>query len=76
MRVKEFAERSLSEISEVKLETIYRENGMLYEVCLLMDEGDRLSLGGSSNQKQQEKIVNLIRSYLDGRSPKSITSDK
>jgi hypothetical protein len=74
--VNEFSERSLSEISEVKLETIYRENGMLYKVCFLMDEGERLSLGGSSNQKQQEKMADLIRSYLDGRSPKSITSDK
>ena len=68
MRVKEFAERSLSEISEVKLETIDGENGMLYEACLLMDEGDRLSLGSSSNQKEQQKIVDLSCSYLDGRS--------
>lgn len=76
MRVKEFAERSLSEISEVKLETIYGENDMLYEVCLLMDEGARLFLGGSSNQKEQQKIADWIRSYLDGRSPQLITSDK
>lgn len=74
--VNEVAERSLSEISQVKLETIYDENSMLYKVCLLMDEGDRLSLGGSSNQKEQQKIVDWIRSYLDGRSPQSITSDK
>jgi hypothetical protein len=66
--VNEFAERSLSEISEVKLETIYRENDTLYKVCLLMDEGDRLCLGGSSNQKEQQKIADWIRSYLDGRS--------
>jgi hypothetical protein len=66
--VNEFAQRSLSEISEVKVETIYRENGVLYEVCLLMDEGDRLSLGGCSNQKEQQKIADWIRSYLDGRS--------
>jgi hypothetical protein len=68
IRVNEVTERSLSEISEVKLETIYGENGMLYEVCLLMDEGDRLCLGGSSNQKEQQKIADWIRSYLDGRS--------
>ncbi|MEG4633355.1 hypothetical protein QUB56_27875 [Microcoleus sp. AR_TQ3_B6] len=66
--VNEFAQRSLSEIAEVKLETIYRENDTLYKVCLLMDEGDRLSLGGSSNQKEQQKIADWIRSYLDGRS--------
>ena len=41
---------------------------MLYEVCLLMDEGERLSLGGSSNQKEQEKIADWIRSYLKARS--------
>jgi hypothetical protein len=76
IRVNEVTERSLSEISEVKLETIYGENGMLYEVCLLMNEGDRLCLGGSSNQKEQQKIADWIRSYLDGRSPQSITSDK
>jgi hypothetical protein len=66
--VNEVAERSLSEISEVKLETIYGENGTLYKVCLLMDEGERLSLGSSSNQKEQQKIADWIRSYLDGRS--------
>ena len=66
--VNEFAERSLSEISEVKLETIYRENSMLYEVCLLMNGGDILSLGSSSNQKKQEKMADLIRSYLKARS--------
>jgi hypothetical protein len=66
--VNEVAERSLSEISQVKLETIYGENGMLYEVCLLMDEGDILSLGGCSHEKEQQKIADWIRSYLDGRS--------
>jgi hypothetical protein len=66
--VNEFAERSLSEIAEVKLETIYLENSMLYEVRLLMNGGDILSLGGSSNQKEQQKIADWIRSYLDGRS--------
>jgi len=68
IRVNEVTERSLSEISEVKLETIYGENDTLYKVCLLMDEGDRLSLGSISNQKEQQKMADLIRSYLDGRS--------
>lgn len=66
--VNEVVKRSLSEIYEVKLETTYSENGMLYEVFLLMNEGDRLSLGGSLNQKEQQKMADLIRSYLDGRS--------
>ena len=68
IRVNEVTERSLSEISEVKLETIDGENGVLYEVCLRMDGGDILSLGGSSNHKEQQKIADWIRSYLDGRS--------
>ena len=33
-----------------------------------MDEGDRLSLGRNSNQKKQQKIADLIRSYLKARS--------
>jgi hypothetical protein len=40
-----------------------------------MNGGDILSLGRSSNKKEQQKIADWIRSYLDGRSPKSITSD-
>jgi hypothetical protein len=41
---------------------------MLYKVFLLMDEGDSLFLGSSLNQKEQQKIADWIRSYLDGRS--------
>jgi hypothetical protein len=74
--VNEVTERSLSEISEVKLETIYRENDTLYKVCLLMNGGDRLCLGGSSNQKEQQKIADWIRSYLDGRSPQSVNHQR
>ena len=33
-----------------------------------MDEGDRLSLENSSNQKEQQKIADGIRSYLKARS--------
>ena len=75
--VNEFAERSLSEISEVKLEnTDPMDDYISYEVRLLMNGGDILSLGRSSNKKEQQKIADWIRSYLDGRSPQSITSDK
>ena len=66
--VNEVAERSLGEISKVELKTIYSENSNLYEVGLLMNEGDRLSLGKTANQKKQQKMADLIRSYLDGRS--------
>ena len=82
IRVNEVTERSLSEISEVKLEEVevhkieHMDAYTLYQVRLLMNGGDILSLGGISNQKEQQKMADLIRSYLDGRSPKSITSDK
>jgi hypothetical protein len=72
--VNEVTERSLSEISEVKLEEVevYKIEHMdaytLYQVRLLMNGGDILSLGGISNQKEQQKMADLIRSYLDGRS--------
>jgi hypothetical protein len=33
-----------------------------------MGEGDHLCLGGSSNQKEQQKIADLIRTYLQARS--------
>jgi hypothetical protein len=68
--VNEFAERSLGEISEVELEESEDNGDKFYEVRLLMNGGDRLSLGRNSNQKKQQKIADLIRSYLDGRSPK------
>ncbi len=33
-----------------------------------MNRGDRLSLGNSGDQKEQQEIADLIRSYLDRRS--------
>jgi len=74
IRVNKVTERSLSEISEVKLEEVevQRTEDMdgytSYQVRLLMNGGDILSLGSSSNQKEQQKIVDLICSYLNGRS--------
>lgn len=62
--VNEVAERSIGEISKVELKTIYNENANLYEVRLLMNEGDRLSLGKIANQKEQQKIADWIRSYI------------
>ena len=72
------AERSLSEIAEVELKTVQvnkteDDSHTYYEVCLLMNEGDSLSLGGSSNQKEQQKIADWIRSYIEGRSPSDAT---
>ena len=74
IRVNEVTERSLSEISEVKLEEVevdkteHMDAYTSYEVRLLMNGGDILSLDRSSNQKEQQKMADLIRSYLDGRS--------
>lgn len=66
--VNEVAERSLAEISEVELETKYTENGILCKVYLLIDGGDRLFLSSSLNHKKQQKMADLIRSYLNRRS--------
>ena len=67
--VNEVAERSLHEISEIELETTRDSDGdELYEVRLLMNGGDRLSLGNISNQKEKKEIADLIRSFLDRRS--------
>jgi hypothetical protein len=69
IRVNEVTERSLSEISKVKFEnTDHMDDYTSYEVRLLMNGGDILSLGRSLNQKEQQKIADWIRSYLDGRS--------
>ena len=67
--VNEVAERSLDEISDIELETTSNsEEGKFYEVRLLTNGGDRLSLGKIINQKEQQKIADWIRSYIDGRS--------
>ena len=76
-----FCEISEVELSEIEVKATEDCNGYkLYEVRLLMKRGDRvslaerlnwrdrLSLGHSTNQKEQEKMADLIRSYLDGRS--------
>jgi len=64
----EVAERSLAEISEVKLETKHTENGILCKMYLLTNGGDRLFLSSSFNHKKQQKMADLIRSYLNWRS--------
>jgi hypothetical protein len=64
--VNEFVERSLGEISEVELEEIIDSNGdKFYKVRLLMHGGNTISLGGSLDRKEQQKMADLIRSYLD-----------
>ena len=82
IRTNKVVEKSLSKISEVELKTVqYKTEHMdsyihEYEVRLLMNEGDILCLSRSSNREEQQKIADLIRGYLDDRSPKSITNDK
>jgi hypothetical protein len=66
--VNEVSERSLAEISEVELETKHTENGILCKMYLLIDGGDSLFLSSSLNHKKQQKIADLIRSYLNWRS--------
>ncbi|WP_293146560.1 MULTISPECIES: hypothetical protein [unclassified Microcoleus] len=66
--VNEVAEISIGEISKVELKTIPTENDNLYEVRLLMNEGDHLSLGKIANQKEQQKMADLICGYIEKRS--------
>ena len=73
------AERSLSEIAEVELKTVKvnkteDESHTYYEVHLLMDAGDSLCLSSSWNPGEQQKMADLIRSFLDRRS-ESIIND-
>jgi hypothetical protein len=75
IRINEVTEKSLSEISEVELKTVYvhktehMDSYTYYDVHLLMNEGDSLYLSGSLNRREQEEMADLIRSYIEGRSP-------
>lgn len=56
-------------ISQLELkETEDTEDYKLYELRLLTNRGDRLSLGKSVYRKEQQKMAELIRSYLNARS--------
>ena len=74
IRINEVTEKSLSEISEVELKTVYvhktehMDSYTCYQVHLLMNAGDSICLSGSLNREEQQKMADLIRSYLDGRS--------
>jgi hypothetical protein len=71
--VNQVAKKSLSEIAEVELKTVEvnkteDDSPTYYEVRLLMNAGDILCLSSSWNPKEQQEMVDLIRSFLDGRS--------
>jgi hypothetical protein len=67
--VNDVTEYSNREFSEVELEKTKDSDGNIsYDVNLLMVGGDRLSLCSSLDREEQQKIADLIRSYLDGRS--------
>ena len=73
------AERSLGEIAKVELKTVKEnktenDSHTYYEVCLLMNARDILCLSSSWNPGEQQKMVDLIRSFLDRRS-ESIIND-
>ncbi len=69
MGVNQIVKRSLQEIFQVDLkETEDTEDYKFYELRLLMNWGNHLSLGKSVYHKEQQKMADLIRSYLDGRS--------
>jgi hypothetical protein len=87
IKVNKVSQRSFGEIYEVELSEVEvkgtegSNDYKLYEVRLLMNRGDRvslaerlnwrerISLGHSTSQKEQQKMADLIRGYLDGRSP-------
>ncbi|TAF51627.1 MAG: hypothetical protein EAZ60_25765 [Oscillatoriales cyanobacterium] len=74
IRVNEVTEKSLSEISEVELKTVHvhktehMDSYTWYDVHLLMNVGDSLCLSGGLNREEQQKMADLICSYLDKRS--------
>ncbi|MEG4210873.1 hypothetical protein [Microcoleus sp. S13_B4] len=74
IRVNEVTEKSLSEISEVELKTVevqkteHMDSYSCYEVRLLMNAGDTLCLSRRLNREEQQKMADLIRSYLHRRS--------
>jgi hypothetical protein len=69
MGVTQIVKRSLHEISRLELkETEDTEDYKFYELRLLTNRGDRLSLGKSVYHKEQQKMADLIRGYLNARS--------
>ena len=78
LMVNDIYEYSTSEISEV--ESGLGKDGMgqsCYSVNLSMLSGTKISVTvTSSSREARQKDADLIRSYLDERSPKSITNDK
>lgn len=69
MGVTQVVERSFHDIFQIDLkETEDTEDYKFYELRLLMNRGDRLSLGKSVYHKEQQKMADLIRSYLNARS--------
>lgn len=60
---------SISEISGVELEETKNSDGNITcEVKLLMLGGDRICLSAGSHRAGQQKIAELVRSYLNARS--------
>ncbi len=69
MGVTQVVKRSLHEISQLELkETEDTEDYKFYELRLLTNRGDRLSLGKSVYRKEQQKMADLIHGYLNARS--------
>ena len=67
--VNKITEHSLREISGVELEEIKQGDGeFTCEVKLLTLAGDRICLSAGTNRAEQQKIAELVRSYLKARS--------
>lgn len=60
---------SIRDISGVELEEIKDSDGNITcEVKLLMLGGDRICLSVGTHRAEQQKIAELVRSYLNARS--------
>lgn len=68
--------KQLQEISQVELVKTEDSDGdnRSYEVRLLLNGGDSLSLSHSYDRQKQQEMVDLIRGYLDGRSESIINN--
>jgi hypothetical protein len=71
-RVTEITEPSISEILGVELEETKNSDGdTACQVKLLISGGDRICLSTGSDRGEQQKIAELISSYLSARSTRA-----
>lgn len=76
LTIQKVDEPSIREISGVELEENQDSDGDSYcQVKLLISGGDRVCLSIGSARGEQQKIAELVRSYLNARSTSSYLSE-